>query len=105
MTNYAMEEIIKLRKEQIDTDLMHIIRAKASSAVKTELTSAKFWMDYLVGQVQTEQPLTPIENTVHFIGKLNVKQLQRMAKKYLSRDRYFQIITLPSNWPRSSTGH
>lgn len=91
----ALDEVNKLRTQgppQINIDKY---KAEDQRTWETQLKTNKFWLGYLSGQLQNNDPLTELYNYDADLRSVTPESVKLTAQKYLSGKNYIRCVLLP----------
>ncbi|MDB5018209.1 MAG: insulinase family protein, partial [Mucilaginibacter sp.] len=93
----ALDEVDKLKTQgppQVNIDKY---KAEDQRSRETELKTNKFWLGYLSGSLQNNDPLTELDSYAIDLQSVTPESLKLTAQKYLSGKNYIRFVLLPEN--------
>ncbi|MDN3548837.1 M16 family metallopeptidase [Mucilaginibacter aquaedulcis] len=70
-------------------------KAENRRIMETQLQSNGFWLGYLSGQLQNDEPLEQLSNYNDLISKIAVADIKKLASKYLNCKNYIRLVLMP----------
>jgi len=99
----SLDEVSKLKTQgppQVNIDKY---KAEAMRSHETEIKTNNFWLTYLSGALQNNNPLTALDNYATNLQSVTIQSLKLTAQKYLSGENYIRFVLLPESSHQTST--
>ncbi|RKR84775.1 zinc protease [Mucilaginibacter gracilis] len=99
----ALDEVEKLKTQgppQVNVDKY---KAEELRSRETNFKTNKFWLSYLSGQLQNNDPLTELDSYNNNLQAITPESLKQTAQKYLSGKNYIRFVLLPENNSSTTT--
>jgi zinc protease len=91
----TLDEISKLEKDGPLQENVDKWRAEDKTSFEPQLKTNGFWLGYINGQLQTNEPLEQISGYNALVDQVNPEGIKEMAKKYLNGDNYIKLVLMP----------
>jgi zinc protease len=93
----ALDEVNKLKTQGPSQVNVEKYKAEKQRSRETEVKTNKFWLSFLSGNLQNNDPLTGVDNFNTDLETVTTENLKRTAQKYLSGKNYIRFVLLPEN--------
>jgi zinc protease len=93
----ALDEVNKLKTQGPSPVNVEKYKAEKQRSRETEVKTNKFWLSFLSGNLQNNDPLTGLDNFNSDLETVTTENLKRTAQKYLSGKNYIRFVLLPEN--------
>ncbi len=97
LMNAALAEIDKIKKEGVSDEDLQKIKETQRRERKENLEQNSYWLGTLYSSYYYDLPLDRVKNFTEKIDALTSDKLKETAKKYLTDDRYIQIVLMPED--------
>lgn len=91
----TLEEIEKIRKNGAEAADIQKFVAEQTRQTEVQLKQNGFWLGYISGQNQNNEPFQEVLHYADDLKKVTVKSTQEAAEKYLSGKNLVKLILLP----------
>ncbi|MFC3562814.1 M16 family metallopeptidase [Pedobacter jamesrossensis] len=95
LINAALEEISLLKTNGIPKDDLDKFKAEEKVFYKNQISSNAFWLAYLSGQIQQDEPFSEILNYNSLLDALTTEKLTESFNKYVDGKNLIQFVLKP----------
>lgn len=95
LINATLEEIGKIRKNGAEEGDIRKFMAEETRDTEVQLKQNGFWLGYISGQNENNEPLNEVLHYTDDLKKVTVKSTQETAEKYLNGKNLVKLILLP----------
>jgi len=91
----TLDEIRKLRENGPPQENLDKWRLESKTERGTESQTNGFWLNYLAGQLQNNEPLDAAEHYNEMIDKVTTAAIKTLADEYLNGNNYIRLVLEP----------
>jgi zinc protease len=95
LTASALDEVKKAGETGPAQENIEKFKAEETRSRETQLKTNGFWLNYLNGQLISNEPLTQLNDHDAAMSKVTVSSLKDLAAKYLTGKNYIKLILMP----------
>ncbi|MCX2584442.1 M16 family metallopeptidase [Pedobacter sp. MR22-3] len=91
----TLDEVNKIKSNgplQVNLDKF---KAETQRSIELQLKSNNFWQNYLLGQVQNNEPLDAVNEYSKDVSSMTTEDIKSMANKYLNGKNFIRLVLLP----------
>lgn len=97
LINDVKEEVERLKSIGPPQQNVDKWRAEDKNLMDTQLKTNSFWLSYLAGQIQNQEPANELSHYPALRDNVSSSAVKQMAEKYLGGDNFIRIVLMPEN--------